>query len=57
MMEKPGYEISYGSDEVQVQQCSGFIFEYESKNYDMLSFDSELTDDEWYAMAEEMLVQ
>ena len=56
-MEKPGYEISYGSDEVQVQQCSGFIFEYESKNYDMLSFDSELTADEWYAMAEELLAQ
>lgn len=56
-MEKPGYEISYGSDEIQVQQCSGFIFDYESKNYDMLSFDSELTDDEWYAMAEEMLAQ
>ena len=54
-MEKPGYEISYGSDEVQVQQCSGFIFEYEAKNYDMLSFDSELTDDEWYVMAEELI--
>ena len=54
-MEKPGYEITYGSDEVQVQKCSGFIFGYESKTYNMLSFDSELTDDEWYAMAEELI--
>lgn len=54
-MEKPGYEISYGSDEVQVQQCSGFIFDYESKIYNMLSFDSKLTDDEWYEMAEELI--
>lgn len=54
-MERPDYEISYGSDEVTVQNCSGFIFEYESKIYNMLSFDSGLTADEWAVMAEELI--
>ena len=56
-MEKPGYEISYGSDEVEINRCSGFIFEYESQTYNMLGFDSRLTDDEWFNMAEELLAQ
>ena len=56
-LEKPGYEISYGSDEVVTNNCSGFIFEYESKTYNMLGFDSELTADEWFGMAEELLAQ
>lgn len=54
-MEKPGYEISYGSDEVQIQQCSGFIFEYDNKTFNSLSFGSNLTEDDWYAMAGELL--
>ena len=56
-MEKPGYEICYGSDEVEINRCSGFIFEYESQTYNMLGFDSRLTDDEWFNMAEELLAQ
>lgn len=56
-MERPDYEISYGSDEVTIQNCSGFIFECESKIYNMLSFDSGLTVDEWVAMAEELIGQ
>ena len=56
-MERPDYEISYGSDEVTIQNCSGFIFEYESKIYNMLSFDSGLTTDEWFEMAEELISQ
>lgn len=54
-MERPDYEISYGSSTVQIQQCGGFIFEYDSKMYNMLAFDSDLTADEWYVMAEELL--
>ena len=54
-MERPDYEISYGSTTVQIQQCGGFIFEYDSKIYNMLAFDSGLTADEWYKMAEEFL--
>ena len=54
-MERPDYEISYGSDEVMIQNCSGFIFEYESKLYNMFAFDSGLTIDEWTEMAEELL--
>lgn len=56
-MEKPGYNISYGSDEVEEQKCSGFIFEYEEKVYNILSFDAELSADEWYEMAEELLTK
>ena len=56
-MERPDYEISYGSTTVQVQQCDGFIFEYDSKIYNMLAFDSGLTADEWYEMAEDWLNQ
>lgn len=56
-IEKPGYEISYGSDTVKVQMLSGFIFEHDSKCYNVLSFDSNLTDDEWQLMAEELIGQ
>ena len=56
-IERPDYEISYGSTTVQVQQCGGFIFEYDSKIYNMLAFDSGLTVDEWYEMAEDLLNQ
>ena len=56
-MERPDYEISYGSDEVTIQNCSGFIFEYDSKTYNMLSFDSGLTNDEWAEMVEELISQ
>lgn len=56
-MERPDYEISYGADEVTVQNCSGFIFEYGSKMYNMLSFDAGLTMDEWAAMAKELIGQ
>lgn len=56
-MEKPGYEISYGSDKVEVMKCDGFIFEYDSKIYNAISFDSSLTNDEWCQMAKELLAQ
>lgn len=56
-MERPDYEISYGSDEVTIQNCSGFIFEYDGKIYNLLSFDSGLTTDEWADMAEELISQ
>lgn len=56
-MERLDYEISYGSDEIMIQNCSGFIFEYESKTYNVLSFDSGLTIDEWAQMAEELIGQ
>ena len=56
-IEKPGYEISYGSSEIQIQECNGFIFEYDNKIYNALSFDSNLTEAEWYSMAEELLAK
>lgn len=54
-MNDPHYEISYGSDQVEILNYSGISFVKDDKHYSMFSWDSNLTNDEWYAMAEELL--
>lgn len=54
-IDDPHYEISYGSDKVEVQKLSSIIFELDGKSYDLLSFDNDLTEEDWFAMAEEFI--
>lgn len=56
-VENPHYEISYGSDQVEELEYSGISFELNGKYYSMMSWDSNMTVDEWYGMAEELLVE
>lgn len=53
----PHYEISCGTDQVEVMTYNGISFELNSKYYSMFAWDSEMTADEWYQMAEELLAQ
>ncbi len=56
-LEDPHYEISVGSDQVEVLNNSGVSFEKDEEYYSMFAWDSEMSEDEWYAMAEEWLAQ
>lgn len=54
-MEDNHYELSYGSDQVELQQYNGISFARNGKYYSMFAWDSDMTADEWYEMAEELL--
>lgn len=54
-MEQPNYYISYGSDKVEVQTCDNVIFEMDGKRYTLLGFDNDMTADEWYDMAGDLI--
>ena len=56
-MEDSHYELSYGTPEIIEQNYDGISFELNGKLYSMLSWDSNLTADEWYEMAEDWLNQ
>lgn len=56
-LEDSHYEISYGSDQVEIMQYNGIYFENNGKYYSMFAWDSDLSAEEWYAMAEELLGQ
>jgi len=56
-IDDPHYEISYGSDEVEVLAYSGVSFVLNDKYYSMFAWDSNMTADEWYEMAEELLTK
>lgn len=54
-MEKPNYEISRGADEVEEKNYVGVSFEKNGKYYNMFAWDSEMSAEGWYEMAEELL--
>ena len=54
-MEQPNHYISYGSDKVEVQTCDNVIFEMDGKRYTLLGFDNDMTADEWYDMAGDLI--
>lgn len=56
-MDDPHFELSYGSDKVCEQTYAGVGFEKDGKYYAMFAWDSEMTAEEWYSMAEEMLAE
>lgn len=56
-MEDSHYELSYGTPEIIEQNYDGISFELNGKSYSMFSWDSNLTADEWYEMAEDWLNQ
>lgn len=54
-MKDPHFEISYGSSEVEIQNNSGISFNKDGIHYNMFAWDAELSADEWYEMAEELI--
>lgn len=56
-IDDPHFEISYGSDQVEVKKYNGISFEKDGKNYSMFAWDCDMTSDEWYEMAEELLAK
>ena len=56
-MDDPHFELSYGTDAVEIMNYTGISFENDGKYYNMFAWDSEMTVDEWYEMATELLVQ
>lgn len=56
-IDDPHFEISYGSDQVEVKKYNGISFEKDGKNYSMFAWDCDMTADEWYEMAEELLAK
>lgn len=56
-MEDSHYEISVGSDTVEIMNNNGISFEKDGRYYSMFAWDSDMTADEWYEMAEEWLAQ
>lgn len=56
-IDDPHYEISFGSEKVEIQNYTGISFEKDGKYYSMFAWDSDMSADEWYAMAEELLAQ
>lgn len=54
-IDDPHYEISYGSDQVEVKKYNGISFAKDGKYYSMFAWDSDMTVEDWYEMAEELL--
>lgn len=54
-MDEPHFYLSYGSSEVEEKISEGIVFETDNKIYNMFCWDANMTPDEWFAMAEELL--
>lgn len=54
-LERDNFTISYGSDEVKVQQNSSVTWEKEGVHYNLSGFDLNLSSDEMFDMAEEVM--
>ncbi|MDO5155757.1 MAG: hypothetical protein Q4D51_07310 [Eubacteriales bacterium] len=52
---KMDYIISYGSDQVEVKQNKTIYFIKDDKAYSLSGFDSKLSANEWFEMAEELI--
>lgn len=51
----PHYEISWGTEELEIKSYNGVTFAKDGKYYNMFAWDCKLTADEWYQMAEEII--
>ena len=56
-MNNSHFELSCGTDTVEIMDYTGISFEKDGMYYNMFAWDSDMTADEWYEMAEELLVQ
>ncbi len=56
-IEDSHFEITYGSEKVEIQNYAGVSFEKDGKYYNMFAWNSDMTADEWYEMAQELLEQ
>ena len=54
-MKDPHFEMSYGSSEVEIKNNSGISFNKDGIHYNMFAWDSDMTADEWYEMAAELI--
>lgn len=54
-MEDSHYEISYGSEEVEEKTYTGISFTVGGKCYNMFAWDCDMTVEEWYQMAQELI--
>lgn len=54
-MERPDYEISVGSDQVEIQKVMSVNWEKDGVHYNLFGYDLELSGEEMIAMAEEIL--
>lgn len=54
-MEDPHFELSYGTEQVEIMHYTGISFEKNGKSYSMFAWDSEMSADEWYEMASEWI--
>jgi hypothetical protein len=52
---KDNYYISYGSDEVEITQSTGVTWTKDGVSYNLAGMDLNLTGDEMFDMAEEIL--
>lgn len=52
----PHFEISYGSEEVEEKTYSGISFVAGGMIYNLFAWDCDMTKEEWYQMAKELLV-
>lgn len=55
-MDDPHFEISYGSEEVEEKTYSGISFVAGGMIYNLFAWDCDMTKEEWYQMAKELLV-
>lgn len=56
-LEDPHFALSWGTDEIEITKFIGVSFAKGDKYYNMFAWDSEMTSEEWYAMAEELLAE
>ena len=54
-IERPDYEISYGSDEVEIMVNTGISYVKGQKGYNMFCWDGDMTTEEWFTIAEELM--
>ena len=49
------FYISYGSEKVENRVLDSIVFEANGKSYNLISFDNNMSVDEWFAMAEDFI--
>ena len=49
------FYISYGSDEVEIQNVDSIFFEIGGKNYNLMSWDCDMSADDWFSLAEDFI--
>ena len=51
----PHFYISYGAEEVEIECCESILFEIDGKSYNLLGFNCEMTQEEWFKMADQFI--